>query len=371
MENNKLQLLEPRIAIFGITKHGVGIAKRLKAGFPEADLFMPRKFEHEALPDTILYDKLLSKVIGEIFHSYDSIIFVISLGAVIRMIAPYMKDKHVDPAVVVVDDAAKFAISVLSGHIGGANEFTDRVAKILGAVSVITTASDVGKTIPVDILGRELGWTLEGEENVTAVSAHVVNEEPVAFIQETGEKTWWTRDVPLPKSIRVLSSLAEIEDRSVYKAFLMVTDRILREEADGIRDRMILYRPRSLVVGLGCNRGTSSGEILEAVKMTFEKHGLALASIRNFATTQLKEDEAGFLELARMLDRRFAHYSKEELSSFASLPNPSEIVKKYVGSPGVAEPAAMLSAGVTELIVPKQKFTNVTVAVARCVFSIA
>lgn len=356
------------VAIFGITKHGVAIARRLKDGIAEADVFAPRKFEHDAPAGAIIYDKLLSKVIPEIFHGYDSIVFVVSLGAVVRMIAPCLKDKHVDPAVVVVDDAAKFAVSVLSGHVGGANEFTERVARILGATPVITTASDVGRTIPVDILGRELGWSLEAEENVTAVSAHVVNEEPIAFIQETGEKNWWTRGTPLPKSIRIFASLDEVTDRSAFKAFLVVTDRARAALPGDIQGRLVLYRPRSLAVGLGCNRGTPCDEVLDAVRTTFDEHGLAMASARNFATTQVKADEAGFLEIAKRLDRPFAYFTKEELSSFDALPNPSEVVKKFVGSPGVAEPAAMLSAGVAELIVPKRKFPNVTVAVARAAF---
>ena len=135
-------------AIWCITKHGLDIGKTLYGGFPSATFYVPRKFEDKIEFPAQIYDELLSKVIGKVFHDYDNHIFVISLGAVIRMVAPYLKDKKVDPAVVVVDDQARTAISALSGHAGGANAFTERVASVLKCQPVITTASDSGKTIP-------------------------------------------------------------------------------------------------------------------------------------------------------------------------------------------------------------------------------
>lgn len=356
-----------KLAIFAITKHGIGIARRLKDRLPHADVHVPRKFEADAPAGSLVYDVLLSKLIGEVFHSYDTIVFVISLGAVVRMIAPHLRDKHVDPAVLVIDDKAKFVISVLSGHVGGANEETEHVASILGAQPVITTASDVGKTIPVDILGRHLGWTLEGEENVTRVSASVVNEEPIAFVQETGERNWWTRDVPVPGYIRRFDAISEVQDLAAFRAFLVVTDRT-NGLPEAIRDRQVIYRPKSLVCGIGCNRNTAQAEIRENLETAFRDAGLSLASLRNFASIDRKADEEGFLGLAKAMNVPFVFYGKDDLAAVAT-PNPSETVEKFVGTPGVAEPAAMLSAGSKELIVTKRKFPNVTIAVARIPFS--
>src|SRR5262249_55831467 len=143
------------------------------------------------------------------FTAYDCHVFVISVGAVVRMIAPLLADKKIDPAVVCVDDDARFAICTLSGHVGRGNDFTARVAAALGAQPVITTASDVRGTLTVDILGRELGWTLDDpDRNVTRGCAAVVNAAPVAFVQETGEPSFWPLDRALPPGVRYATSLA-------------------------------------------------------------------------------------------------------------------------------------------------------------------
>ena len=145
-------------------------------------------------------------LLPSLFQSYKGIIMIISLGAVVRMIAPLLKDKKTDPAVVVSDDKGKHVISVLSGHLGGANELTIEVAELLNAIPVITTASDVQKTIPVDLFGSRFGWVWESDEKLTPVSASVVNEEHVAIVQESGEKDWWTYDRTLPETYKNLSN---------------------------------------------------------------------------------------------------------------------------------------------------------------------
>ena len=123
------------------------------------------------------------------FSTHDPIVFMISVGAVVRLIAPYLHSKAEDPAVLVVDESGKFVIPVLSGHQGGANACAEQIAAWLGAIPVITTASDVGQTLAVDILGRELSWRIEAPKiNITRVSAHVVNGDPVALVQETGAR---------------------------------------------------------------------------------------------------------------------------------------------------------------------------------------
>ena len=357
-------------ALVAITKHGTELAKRLKAAMPEAELLVSEKFA-SAAPGATVMKETVSKEIQRWFHDYEEICFVISLGAVVRMIAPVLKDKHSDPGVVCVDDRGQFAISVLSGHVGGANAFCEKVAKALGAQAVVTTASDVGKTLPVDILGRELGWTPEGEENVTRVSASVVNEEPVAFVQECGEKTWWTRDVPLPKSITVLSSLEGV-DLSAFKSFLVVTDRLRERLPDVIQDRLVLYRPKSIVLGLGCDRGVPEAAMFEAVETTLKEAGLSLRCVRNVATIDIKGNEPAILSLCERRNWPLVTFTRDELNeTFAkvAVPNPSAVVKKYTGTPGVSEPSALRSTGAKTLLQEKRKFPpGITVAVARVVF---
>ena len=137
----------------------------------------------------------MGPLLADTFLAYDCHVFVISVGAVVRMVAPLLQNKKVDPAVLCIDDASRFTICVLSGHVGRGNAFTERVAAILGNQPVITTASDVHRHLTVDILGRELGWTLDDpDRNVTRGCAAVVNAAPVLFVQETGEPGFWPED---------------------------------------------------------------------------------------------------------------------------------------------------------------------------------
>jgi cobalt-precorrin 5A hydrolase len=191
-----------------------------------------------------VHEGALRDEIAAMMAESDQIVFFVSLGAVVRLVAPHLKSKDEDPGVLVVDDAAQYVIPVLSGHVGGANAMAEQVAALLGATPVITTASDVGRTIPVDILGRELGWRVEAPKlNITRVSAAVVNEEPVAFVQEAGSPHWWTRPTPLPANIHRYASLAEV-DLTRYAAVLLVTHAELSpEQWQALPERLVVYRP--------------------------------------------------------------------------------------------------------------------------------
>lgn len=357
-------------AIVGITKHGAELARRLAVAMPDADVYLSEKFVREEDGDAVrAFPANVRLLLEEAFHRYEGWILLVSLGAVVRMIAPLLKDKKVDPAVVVVDDRAQFAISVLSGHLGGANALTERVAGILKATPVVTTASDVSGTIAVDLLGREFGWEIDDDRQVTPASAAVVNEEPVAVIQETGETGWWKRKTPVPKQIQVCGSLEEA--RAIrpqgFHAVLWVTDRLLSEHELAIAPYRVIYRPKSIVLGLGCNRGTSMEEIENAVFTALERQGLSWKSVASIATITLKQDEAGLLALSEKYGWPLIVYEPEQLNSVA-IPNPSETVFKFTGAYGVSEPAALLAACTDRLLLEKTACGNVTIALARIDF---
>jgi cobalt-precorrin 5A hydrolase len=177
---------------------------------------------------------------------------------------PFLVNKKVDPAVICVDDKGLFSICVLSGHVGRGNFFTHEVSKILKNTPVITTASDVAGTLTVDILGRDLGWKLEDpDRNVTRGCAAVVNETRVAFVQECGELHWWPTEKPLPKGVEYYSSLSEIDPRD-FEILLVASDRTdWMVQLPAHYDNSVIYRPKSLVLGIGCDRETSV-EVLES-----------------------------------------------------------------------------------------------------------
>ena len=195
-------------------------------------------------PRLIPYPGALKDQIGSLFATYDQIVFFVSLGAVIRLIAPHLQSKHQDPGVLVMDEAGRFVIPALSGHVGGANAFAEHLAALLGATAVLTTASDIGQTLAVDLLGRELGWRLEAPKiNVTRVSAHVVNGEPIALIQEAGRRDWWRRATPPPANIQVFARFEEI-DPEAFRGLLWVTRRAIPPDLwQRFAERLVVYRP--------------------------------------------------------------------------------------------------------------------------------
>jgi cobalt-precorrin 5A hydrolase len=358
-------------AVYAITKHGIGIATRLLPGLPGADLYVSEKL-CPAAPAGVLPLRLpMGPRLAERFNRYDCHVFIISVGAVVRLIAPLLQDKKVDPAVVCIDDDARFAISVLSGHVGRGNAYTDRIAGLLEAQSVITTASDVRGTLTVDILGRELGWTLDDpDRNVTRGCAAVVNAAPVAFVQESGEPGFWPEDRALPEGVSYAGSLDAV-DPALHEILLVATDREFRETHPAHWANAVIYRPKSLVLGLGCDRGAAPEMVERGVLAILAEHRLSIQSVKAIATVDRKQDEPAFLYLRDRYDWPLEIYTAGQLDAVPGIENPSETVKRHVGTRGVAEPAALLRAGAPALLLPKQVYTepdagrSMTLAVAR------
>ncbi|WP_289137611.1 cobalt-precorrin 5A hydrolase [uncultured Brevibacillus sp.] len=350
-------------AIVAITKHGVEMARDLNQKFPGTDLYYMSKFargDEEARGIQLFYNSV-RMLFPALWPAYKGLIIIISLGAVVRMIAPLLEDKKKDPGVVVIDDRGENVISVLSGHLGGANELTHEVAAIMGARAIITTASDVQKTIPVDLFGRRFGWEWDSDEKLTPVSASVVNEEQVAVVNESGERDWWMHDAPMPPSIKEYPSIAVAQAASPHAA-LVVSHRLLTAEEQTILDNGVLYRPKVIVLGMGCNRGTSADEIEAVIKETLDELQFSIKSVKALATIELKKDEEGLIAVCEKYGWPFVYYSPEQLNQ-VEISDPSDTVFKFTGAYGVSEPAAKLYAGVSELVLTKKKSGNATISV--------
>jgi cobalt-precorrin 5A hydrolase len=360
-------------AIYAITRHGIASARKLLEALPGADLFVSEKLASLAPEGAKLFPLPMGPLLADTFVAYDAHVFVISVGAVVRMVAPLLKNKKVDPAVICVDDAARFSICVLSGHVGRGNVFTDRVAAILGAQSVVTTASDAIGTLTVDILARDLGWALDDpDRNVTRGCAAVVNAAPVLFVQETGEPSFWPPG-PLPEGVRYATSLDGVDPKA-FEILLIASDRDVAKTHPAHFENAVVYRPKSLVVGLGCDRGASPEMVARGVDELLARNGLSRASVKSIATVDLKSDEPAFLALSESRGWPLHPYPAAVLDAVEGIETPSETVKKHVGTRGVAEPAALLAAGAKKLLVAKQTYTeegagrSMTFAVARIPF---
>lgn len=362
-------------AIYAITKHGISIGERLRDALPGADLFVSERYRASASDPKTPFGLPMGPLLASTFKRYDCHVHVISVGAVVRMIAPLLEDKKVDPAVICVDDDARFAICVLSGHVGRGNEFTARVADALGATAVVTTASDVRRTLTVDILGRELGWRLDDlDRNVTRSCAAVVNEERVAFVQETGEPEFHPLGTALPKGVRYFTSLDDVDPAS-FEAILVASDRLVERTHPVHHARAVIYRPKSLVLGIGCDRGTPTELLERGVRSMLDDAGLDPASVEAIASVDAKQDEPGLIALAARMGWSFVCRPPEELDAVRGIERPSDVVAKHVGTRSVAEAACLAVSRATALLVPKRIYTepgagrSMTFAVARKPFA--
>ena len=346
-----------RIAIIAITKNGIKMAKGLKEKFPAWEIFAPEKFSDD--DDKInWYNNSTTIKIKELFESNDGLICLFSLGAVIRLISPHLKDKKTDPAVIVIDDQAQFVISTLSGHLGGANQLTNDIAEQLGAIPVITTAADVNKTIAVDLVGKDLGWKIDDDSNVTKISAFMVNAEKIGVYQNCGVKNWWKNK--LPENVSIYSNINELK-KSQSKGYLIISDEQINNE---ILENAVVYRPPSLVIGIGLHWDTTRDKIIEGLDASLQKFNLSKKSIARFVSIKKEKDVVGLKNVAEEMNIPLEFFDRSDLATIKT-PNPSKMVEGYEGTASVSEAAAIKSSG-GNLIVEKQKFPpDLTIAIAR------
>jgi len=333
------------LTIVALTPHGIELGRRVAAALGAGEVLSARAGARETLT--------------EHFRAGRPLVCVMALGIVVRALGPLARDKTSDPPVVVVDEAGRFAVSVLGGHACGANALAHQVAEAIGAVPVITTASDALGLPAVDLIGQDWGWKIEGRDNVTAVGAAVVRGEAVGVHQQAGRRDWWQVFGEWPASWQ---ALPDWPPHGSWAGLLVISDLAL--PVAGLSP-VVVYRPPTLVLGLGCRRGVSFGEIEAMFQQVCGQNGLAPLSLGAVATAAIKADEPGLQEFARQHGVALETFNLEELGGVGPLPTPSAVVRAKIGVDGVAEPAAMLAAGARTLIVPKKCGRRVTMAVAR------
>jgi cobalt-precorrin 5A hydrolase/precorrin-3B C17-methyltransferase len=328
-------------AIFYITNNGLTLAQKLKKFYPDAQII---KFKPEA--------------VSNIWNTFKSFIFIMATGIVVRTIASLIKDKKIDPAVVVIDEKGKYAISLLSGHLGGANDAAREVADFLGGEAVITTASDANNMPSIDLWTRDNDLTLEDWEIVPHIATRFLNNGVLKIYVQGTEDSSQASAINLPDGFLQVSE--------PISADLLVTNKNrLMTYSPQFKTKARLYlRPKNLVIGIGCNRGASEIEIEDAVRKTFEEHNLSFLSIHSIGTIDIKASENGLIAFAQKYNLGVNAFSPEELNTVQGIQK-SEAVHKATGANAVAEPAAILASVADTLIVPKQKIGNVTVAVAE------
>jgi cobalt-precorrin 5A hydrolase len=350
-----------RSAAITLTRQGVDLCRRIEGAFPGTVVYVSDKYDTLAPRHWRRFDGKLAPLVAEIFGQYEAHIFVMATGIVVRMIAPYVADKRYDPAIVVIDVTGRFAVSLCSGHLGGANQLARELGAALGAIPVVTTGTDVNDTLAPDMLAKELGAEIENWDTLKTVSAALVDGERVGVYADPG--------VPLPdlgrfaaKNVWRVGSPAELETDCRAGVVISHSTNLPLPQSVPI----VIIRPKTLVVGIGCDRGVTVEEIETGINRVFTDHHLARVSIRNLATYVLKKDEEGLLEFVRRYRLPLEWYEAADINRIEELiPHPSDVVYKFTGVLGVAEPAALLSAKATQLLVEKVKCGRLTVAVAE------
>lgn len=300
----------------------------------------------------------LREAVAAAFAENEALVLIMACGIAVRLLAPLVEDKQRDPAVVVMDEGGRFAISLLSGHWGGANQLAQRLAETVGAVPVITTATDVQGLCAVDVLAREIGVRPQPFSRVKDFNAAMLRGDQVGVFTVMPELlTAQYAGLTLFEFSRLQ---ADEGKRVPYRALLTNAARV-----DGARDDDLYLRPPNLHVGVGCRRGMPAGDILRAISAVLETHNLAPASLAGLASIDRKQDEAGLLEAADELNVPVRFFGTDEIETVATPCQESAFVKQTMGVGAVCEPTAILAARGGRLIVRKQKMKGITIAVAE------
>jgi cobalt-precorrin 5A hydrolase len=353
------------ISIVTINMQGVETATKIRSALKqlgiESDVYAPK----QCLPEGAKpIDGQLSKFVQQQFRKVDAIVAVMAAGIIIRAIAPCLKNKLVEPAVVCVDVAGKSVVSLLSGHFGGANELTKLIASGIGASPVVTTASDVRGRVGVDEVARFLYCTIKNSRVLVAANTAVVNGEPLTVILEGGVKV--PVDPVWNYSVKAASSGEEaVEIANSLPAGVIVTRKDFSLAI--LHTPFAVLKLKRVIVGVGARKEISETQVLNAIHAGLNIARLPLERVDGLASVDIKKDSEGMLSAAKKIGLTYTFLSVAELHDFShlELSPDSRIVKSHIGVGGVCERAALMVAGRNaHLLVKRIKLDGVTVAIA-------
>ncbi len=338
------------IAIISFTHKGAELNNKLNIKLREdcidADSYGFYKYPYKELKEF----NDIGQLVGDIFNKYDAIIYISATGIAVRSIAPFLVGKDIDPAILVIDDCGQYVISLLSGHLGGANELSIKVANMIEAQSIITTATDNNNRFAVDVFAKENNLYISDLKSAKEVSARLLNNEPVGYISEFDYKDDNLKNlVPISRDMDSIPECGVVIGDNIGSLF-PITCRLI---------------PKDLVVGIGCKKGKSSIDIEVFLREVLEANNLDVNRINLIASIDKKKDEVGIKETANKLDVPFITFSSEELEQIEGDFSTSQFVMETVGVDNVCERSAILGSKSSKLLVRKQARDGITIAVAR------
>lgn len=332
-------------AIILTSELGYTLAKTIKNQFEDTPIYS--KIDHQDI--TPIHS--IPQCVAQIFAQYRSIIFIGALGICIRSISPHINNKHTDPAIINIDTTGQFVISVLSGHVGGANQLTTQIAHTIGAQAVITTQSDNLDLWALDTLAQKFDWHIQTTNtNLNHPLTTFVNQKPTALLLDIKDQGTRFLQRTKPPHVDIYYKYTDI-DLSKYQLLLAVTPYLYPH----ITIDTIYYHPKVLNLGVGCRKNCNPQDISQYIKNTLTEKNIAHTSIKTISTIELKKNEPLLTALQSDLGNPDVHiYSPDQLKDI-QVPNPSPKVEEVTTIPSVAESTAIKSANEGTLILEKQK----------------
>lgn len=360
-----------KTAVLAFTRCGLEVARRVKAVLGEADLFLggaaAQAGGHTSDGWSLIPEGGLTGAVSSLWGRYRAFVFVSATGIAVRAIAPNLRGKAADPAVLAIDDQARFVISLISGHLGGANDLAVRLAPKLGATAVITTATDARGAVAPDLLVRDYGWIPDPPSAMKAIAAALADGREVSFYAESEFISALETRLGTPVGVLPVTTAANTAVPAVSGPTVLVTAR----RVDLTDPQVVALRPKHVVAGIGCRRGISAQAVAGAVRAALKTAGLVESGLGCLASIDLKSDETGLLEAARLFGIPARFVPREDIRKINAVYSRSTFVRQATGVEGVCEPVAMLIADTRNLALEKTifpEFPGVTVALAAAGF---
>lgn len=332
------------LAIIPISESSLNLARTIKSEITDS-LIYTKSDQEDCIKIHSIED-----CVKNVFDECSALVFIGAMGICVRSVAPYIKDKHFDPAIINIDSTGRYVISVLSGHVGGANELTERIARIIGGEAVITTQSDNLGVWALDTIGKKYGWITESNcDNFNHPLTTFVNGNPTALLLDIKDKGTAYLERSKPRYVDVYYKFDEI-DLSKYDLLIAVSPCVYQSTI-----QTIYYRPKVLHMGVGCRKDCKSDGIAEFISQKLLEKGISPASIKDISTIELKKDEPLIKDLQQAFGGIPANiYSADDLKDI-EVANPSAKVEEVTSVQGVSESTAIKSAGMGTLILEKNK----------------
>ena len=301
-----------------------------------------------------IYHKNVKSNFNLLFYEYDAIVAIMASGILIRSISHLIESKTKDPAILNIDDNGNFVISMLSGHLGGANQLTSKIADLINATPVITTSTDVNKKLGIDVLAKDLYLSINDTKEILYFNKAILEGKKVSFTVNS--------DGNYDYLFEYLSNNTLEMDVSIYFS-TRINNGEIEAECD---NHKIILRPLNIVFGIGCRRGKSCNEIHKAINSVLDDLNMHVSRIDMLSSAEIKKDEKGILDLSKELDIPVYFVDLDKLKLFKSDDvQKSDFVMSKFGIPGVCEPSALITAGFdSKLIYKKTAFDGVTISVA-------